>query len=446
MAKESRLTRLARLGGLTGRVGASYVGQRVQGLLRGPDDGEHLRRVHIDNATRIADAMGRLKGAAMKVGQQLAVAASSMDLPPEVAAALGRLHAEAEPIPFAIIREDVERALERPLSAVFERFDERPLGTASLGQAHAARLPDGREVVVKVLHRGVDDSVGTDLLALRGALLSGRALGRDRAELDAWFDEIRARLEEEVDYLHEAKNLRTFQRLWGDDPDLRIPVVYPELSTERVLVLDRLPGVPLDRFLETATPEARLRAGRAIARLYFDSVYRHRTLHADPHPGNYLFEADGRVGLLDYGCVKTFDPFFVGHYARAALAGVRGDKAACLAACRDFDGWTGHTPEAGEALWALIDTIAVPFRTPDFVIGGPQDHVLDRLAPIVQRIARHPEVRAPADLIMMHRAFTGMYTLVRRLRVAVDPSSISEPAARYAVEVAERLGRGGSIG
>lgn len=444
MAKPSRLSRLARLGGLTSQVSASYVGQRVKSLIRG-DDPESLRRAHIENAARIAEAMSRLKGAAMKVGQQLAVAASSMDLPPEVASVLGKLHAEAEPVPFAIIREDIEASLERPLSEVFAHVDPTPLGTASLGQAHAARLIDGAEVVVKVLHRGVDHDVATDLLALKAALVSARALGRERAELDAWFDEIRARLEEEVDYLNEAKNLLTFQRLWRDDPGVRIPTVYPALSSERVLVLDRLPGVPIERFLATATPEARLRAAEAIARLYFDGVYRHRTLHADPHPGNYLFEPDGRVGLLDYGCVKTFDPFFVAHYARGALAGVAGDKAACLDACRDLEGLVGHSREAGDALWAFVDTIAGPFRVRDFEIGGPHDDLLDRIAPIVKEIAKHPEVKAPADLIMMHRAFTGMYVLVRRLRVALDPSRISEPAARHAIEVAARLGRGEAI-
>lgn len=433
-----KLSRLARLGGLTGRITTSYVGQKLKGVLTDADARERaMHKLHLDNAKHVVDAMSQMKGAAMKVGQQLAIATSAMDLPPEITAMLGKLHAEAEAVPFAHIREDVESALERPLGAIFASFEPAPLGTASLAQAHAATLPDGTRVVVKVLHRGISGHVATDLMAFKAIILSSRALRRDPGEMDAIFEELRDRLEEELDYLHEAKNLLDFGRLWAGHPDIRIPKVFPELSTERVLTMEHLTGVPIDRFAATAPHEAKQRAGNALAELYFKSVYVHRTLHADPHPGNYLFDEDGSVGVLDFGCVKRFDEFWLAHYATAALAAIRGDKQVCLDGCRAIGGWMGDTPAAGDRLWEFVEVMAVPFREKGYELGGPGDDVLDQLPDVVKAVMRYPEVRAPKDLIMLHRALTGLYAMGRKLRVRGDWGAVSEKYASQAIDYAK---------
>lgn len=433
-----KLSRLARLGSLTGRITSSYVGQKLRGVLTDEDARNRaMQKLHLENARHVVDTMSTMKGAAMKLGQQLAVATSAMDLPPEISGLLGKLHAEAEPIPFAHIQQDVEKALGMPLTKAFASFDPKPLGTASLAQAHAARLHDGTDVVVKVLHRGIKDHVATDLMALKAVILSSRALKRDPAEMDAIFQELSDRLEEELDYLHEAKNLLEFGQLWADHPDIRIPRLFPEFSNEHLLTMDRIRGVPIDAFAATASPEAKRRAGAALAELYFKSVYVHRTLHSDPHPGNYLFDEDGRVGVLDFGCVKRFDEFWIAHYANAAMAAIRGDKQACLDGCRAIDGWMGDTPEAGDRLWDFIEVMAVPFREKGYELGGPADDVLDQLPATVKAVMRYPEVRAPKDLIMLHRALTGLYTMGRKLRVRGDWGAVSEAHASHAIAYAK---------
>ena len=432
-----KLSRLARLGSLTGRITSSYVGQKLKGVLT--DEGARKRaidKLHLENARQVVETMSTMKGAAMKLGQQLAVATSAMDLPPEISGLLGKLHAQAEPVPFEHIREDVEKALGTPIAAAFATFDPGPLGTASLAQAHAATLHDGTEVVVKVLHRGIKDHVATDLMALKAVIVSSRALKRDPAEMTAIFDELSERLNEELDYLHEAKNLLDFGRMWANHPDIRIPRLFPEFSNERILTMDRIRGVPIDAFVAAATPQARQRAGAALAELYFKSVYVHRTLHSDPHPGNYLFEEDGRVGVLDFGCVKRFDEFWIAHYAKAAMAAIDGDKAACLQGCRAIGGWMGDTPEAGDRLWDFVDVMAVPFRERGYELGGPADDVLDQLPATVKAVMRHPEVHAPRDLIMLHRALTGLYAMGRKLRVRGDWGTVSHSHASHAIAYA----------
>jgi len=434
---KGRLGRLARLGNLTGRVTTSYVRQRVRDVFTDDEARSRaMRRLMVRNAEQVADNLSALKGAAMKVGQGLAVAANSLDLPAEVSDALSKLHREAEPIPFATIREDVEVELERPLEQAFSTFEPHPLGTASLGQAHAATLPDGTDVVVKVLHRGIEASVDTDLMALKTLLVSGRVLRRNRSEIDNAFTEIRARLREELDYLQEAANIAIFHDLVGDDERIRVPRVHPGWSTERVLTMDRLPGMPLEIFLKTADPEARQRAGLTLGDLYFRMAMRLRTLHADPHPGNYLFEPDGRVGLLDFGCVKRFDEFWMANYARAGLAAMDGDREAALEACRDLGAWNGER-EAGDLLWQLLDIIADPFRQGEYTLGGHRDSIMERLRPVLRQFPLHPEIQVPRDLIYLHRSLVGLYAIARQLVVRADWGAILRSHAEHAIARAE---------
>lgn len=131
----SRWKRLATLGGLTSKVTSSYLGAKVRDALLDDDARRAARnKLHVENAAEIAETLSKMKGAAMKLGQQLAQVAGTLDLPEEVAKSLSRLHKDAEPVPFETIRRNVERSLEVPLAEAFADFDPAPLGTASLAQ------------------------------------------------------------------------------------------------------------------------------------------------------------------------------------------------------------------------------------------------------------------------------------------------------------------------
>jgi len=435
---ESRLKRLARLGGLTTKVTRSYIGNRVKNALVSEEVRKKARhKLHIDNAKEIVETVSRMKGAAMKLGQQMAVMAQSLDLPEEVGATLSRLHKDSEPIPWEIIKEDVEAELEGPISDHFASFDREPLGTASLGQAHVARLLDGTEVVVKVLHRGVEHSVDTDMMALKAVLLSGRVLRRDKAEIEAAFDEIQARLREELDYLQEAANIHTFQEMFAGDERVRIPKIYGALCTERMLTMDRLPGVHLAEFLKSATPEAKQKAGVTLAELYYEMVFRHRTLHADPHPGNYLFEEDGRVGLVDFGCVKRFSEFWIGTYAVAAVATHAGDKETALQASMELGSWDGTVPEEGDLIWEFCEVLGKGFRMGEITLGQQQEQFMEDMKPVIKKFIRNPNVKIPKDVLFMHRSLGGLYSISRQLECRADFGAIMSGHAQYAVDRAQ---------
>ena len=433
----SRLKRLATLGGLTSKVTSSYLGARVRDVFLDEDRRKSaMQRLHLQNAEQIASTLSHMKGAAMKLGQQLAVAATSLDLPPEVGAALSKLHKDAEPVPFDIIRADIEASVGAPLAEAYAWFDPQPLGTASLGQAHRARLADGTPVVVKVLHRGVSGAVDTDLLALKAVLVGSRALRRSKEEVDAAFEEIRQRLTEELDYLQEAVNLQQFAEAFAGDERVRIPGLHHALCTDRVLTMDELPGRHLDAFLVDATHEARQRAGNTLADLYYRQVFTLRMLHADPHPGNYLFEPDGRVGLVDFGCVKRFDLYWVATYARTALAAMDIDKDAVLAGCFDLGAWNGTDAEDAELLWAFANQLCTGFRAGEIALGPEREQLMEAMRPILKQFMSRPSVRIPKDVLFTHRSLGGLYAIHRQLGTRADFGAILRHHATVAVRAA----------
>lgn len=434
----SRLGRVARLGGLTSRVSGSYMGQRVIGVFQDEETRKKaLAKLHLSNAERVVETMGVLKGAAMKIGQSVAVLADGLDLPPEAERVLARLQNKAQPIPFQIIKEDVEASLDAPLTELFADFDPVPLGTASLGQAHAARLHDGTEVVVKILHRNIEHTVDTDLAALKAMLIGGRFLKRDRAEVDEIFDEVQLRLAEELDYYQEAVNLEFFRKALAHVDGLSVPGTHPKYCSDRVLTMDRIRGSTLEDFLDTATPEARVRAGELLCTAFHESFYKIRALHADPHGGNFLFDTDGSVGLLDFGCVKHFDLYFVSTYARLAEAAIDGDRKTFMTLATDIGSLHTQEPAALDLLWDLIEALAPPFRTPSYVAGGSDDSILERVKSISPRFLRYPGIRSPRDMVYLHRTLGGTYGMLRKLRYEHDYGELFRTYAHHAMAVAD---------
>ncbi len=425
----SKLGRLAKLGSLTTRVTGSYLGQQLAGLVQNEAQRkEATQKLHVQNAGRIVQNLGALKGAAMKVGQAVAQVVDTMDLPSEAKAVLGKLHDKAEPVPWELVKARIQAELGGSVDGLFAEIDPSPLGTASLGQVHAARLRDGSDVVVKVLHAGVEDAVHSDLSALKNMLVGGRLLRRSKAEIDSWFEEIDARLAEEIDYTHEAANMQAFRRVLARDPDVVVPRVHEGWSTKKVLTMERLHGKPLLSFVATGSAEAKQRAGAALGRSFFDLYYGHRMIHADPHPGNFLFQPDGRVGLLDFGCVRTFDAEWVADYGACAIYTRRNQRELMMRHAVALGALSERNPASEDTLWTLGRAIGIPFRGGPFTTGGPEDDAHEHIARIMPKVALDPRLRAPRELVFLHRALGGIYSINRQLRPRVDWGLVIEAA------------------
>jgi len=433
MAKKSRWGRIAKLTELSAKVSSSYLGQRVASVFQKDEDREStLQETHLRNAERIVDTMGVLKGAAMKVGQSLAVMADSMDIPDEVAGILSKLNDQAEPIPFSEIEQVLKQELGN-LEDIFTHVDPEPLGTASLAQAHAALLKDGSPVVIKVLHDGVEMSVDTDLMALKSILFASRVLKRSKEEVDLIFDEIRARLMEELDYEHEKQNLERFAEFFADIPDVRSPKPVPSLCTKRVLTMERLVGMRLEDFVQQGNTDACQKAADVLTKAFHEMVYVFRGLHADPHGGNFLFSSDGSISLIDFGCVKYFDLDFLVDYGLLGNHIIDHEREKSVEMAKKMKLIVEDSQELEDDFWSFVQIIAKPFRFGTYQVSG--DQLMAEIRESSNDILKHTGIRASRDIIFLHRSLTGTYSMLRKLGHKCNYEEIRRRYVQYAIDV-----------
>ena len=302
-----RGSRLARTG-IRGATG--LAGSRARRFAGGDADDV---AAHEQLAANLAVVLGDMKGAAMKLGQLLSFV--DLDLPPEVRGAyheaLASLRDQAPAFDADAIAEVITEEYGAPPEAVFASFDPEPLAAASIGQVHVGKLDDGREVVIKVQYPGVAEAVRADLDNASAFAPLARLVAQNQ-EIEPLLDELRERIDDELDYEREAQYQRAFATRYADHPFIRVPDIIGELCRPRVLVSERVHGQRFPGFLAEADEAERQRVGEIIFRYAFGSIGRFRLFNGDPHPGNYLIErdqaADGRirVAFLDYGSVKMF--------------------------------------------------------------------------------------------------------------------------------------------
>jgi hypothetical protein len=302
---EGALRRAWAFGGLQAQVTLAYVAYWVRSWFVGVDRREQaLAEAHLRTAIAMLRTMGYLRGAATKLGQALANFPDV--LPDQMVSTLERLHFEAPPMHFALLREQVRDELGREPEEAFATFDPRAFAAASLGQVHRAILTSGRDVAVKIQYPAIGRSIRSDFRNLF-AFLSPLRLGRGWEPMKAQLEEVRRVIEQETDYQREADMQRRARSLFGEDDRIFVPRVYDELSTRRVLTMEYLEGVHLPAFL-AGHPSQDLRDhfGGLIYQAQSRLHYAGRLLYADPHPGNFLFRADGCLGFLDFGCVRPY--------------------------------------------------------------------------------------------------------------------------------------------
>jgi predicted unusual protein kinase regulating ubiquinone biosynthesis (AarF/ABC1/UbiB family) len=259
--------------------------------------------LELKTGQQVAEALGNMKGAMMKIGQL----ASFLDdgLPQPIRDALASLQQDAPPMSASLAASVVESELGAPPSELFAEWDPVPIAAASIGQVHRAMTHDGAAVAVKVQYPGVDEAIKADLdnSDLLFGIIGMVMPGFDPKPL---VEEIRERVSEELDYRIEADNQMLFVDHYRAHPFIHIPAVVPALSAQRVLTTELADGVRFGEVEKTWSQEQRNLAGEAIYRFVFRSIYDMRTFNGDPHPGNYLFRPDGRVTFLDFGLVKKF--------------------------------------------------------------------------------------------------------------------------------------------
>lgn len=299
----ARAKRYANVGSKVGGVAARMAGQRLFGA---PVD-------RAANAIGLAAALGGLKGPIMKVAQLLATIPDA--LPTEYANELMKLQSQAPPMGWAFVKRRMTAELGPDWQTKFAEFEHHPAAAASLGQVHRARALDGAELACKLQYPDMQSAVEADLSQLQ-LLFSIRKRFDPAIDASEIAVEIGARLREELDYIREARHVALYRAMLKDHDAIRVPNVWPELSTGRLLTMDWLTGRKLLEHKDD-TLSRRNRLATAMFTAWWFPFSRFGVIHGDPHLGNYTVfdEPKGKpagVNLFDYGCIRIFPPSFVG--------------------------------------------------------------------------------------------------------------------------------------
>jgi len=276
------------------------------------------------NFHKLADRLSHLRGAAMKLGQMISLDAGDL-LPPELTQILEGLRERAHTMPRAQLERVLVREWGQDWRGRLAQFDMVPIAAASIGQVHRATTQDGRKLAIKIQYPGVRDSIDSDvdnvasLLRLSGLLPPG-------LNVSLLLAEAKRQLHEEADYVREGQQMQLFGRLVSDTPDLAVPQLVAELSSDRVLAMTYLEGVPIES-TASATQPVRDHVASALIRLVLRELFEFGVMQTDPNFANYRYQVDtGRLVLLDFGATRKVEAATVTAYRALLRAGLAADR------------------------------------------------------------------------------------------------------------------------
>src|SRR5271166_2253998 len=409
----ARAARYARVGANMSGVAARFAGARLLGL--------SLDRSK--NAIELAAALGGLKGPIMKVAQLMATIPDA--LPAEYAAELMKLQSEAPPMGWPFVKRRMAAELGPNWQSKLKRFEHHPAAAASLGQVHRADAHDGSELACKLQYPDMESAVEADLrqLALIFAIHRRMDPVIDTTEIAK---EIGARIREELDYRREARHAALYQTMLAGIEQIRVPRVWPELSTGRLLTLDWLEG---DRLLAHRDADLATRnlLGTAMFSAWWWPFSRYGVIHGDPHLGNYsVFEVEGcpaGINLLDYGCIRIFAPKFVGGVVDLYHGLLKGDDDLIVHAYQTW-GFKRLNRELIEALniWArFIYGPLLEDRVRSLADGvKPSEYGRREAFRVHQALKRRGPVTVPREFVFMDRAAIGLGAVFLHLRAELN--------------------------
>lgn len=367
----------------------------------------------------------------IKLGQLLSTRSDL--LPPAFVMELAKLQDSAPPVPTAVIRDLIRRELGAAPEAIFATFDDRPLASASIGQAHAATLEDGTAVVVKVRKPDAVALVQTDLEILQNLAARAARTWEFARDFDAVgiVDEFAGTLRAELDYLEEGRNAERFAMNFEDDASVVVPRVYWDTTTSRVLTLERMRGINVTDGDALAEAEVdRELVARKGAAIVLKMIFEDRFFHADLHPGNLFIHDDGTIALIDFGMVGVISEELREHLSRLFVAMVRGDAELLTSALIDVS-----VTSASVDRMKLRDELR-PFVS-RYRLSSVRRTPFARMMTDLFGILRSNRVRLPREMTLLFKALL----LIESLAMQLDPDfRLGEALEPYAGRLAwERL-------
>lgn len=387
--------------------------------------------LHEDNARDIYNSLSELKGSALKVAQML-----SMDknlLPAAYQQRFAMAQYSAPPLSYPLVVKTFYSTLGKTPDELFDSFTRKAVNAASMGQVHQAVL-NNRKLAVKIQYPGVAESVKSDLVMVKPIALS--MFNLNPAEYDEFILEVEHRLMEETDYQLELQRSIELSKACAHIPNLVFPNYYPELSSSRVLTMDWIEGEPLGEVLKKGTDrDTAQRIGQAMWDFYHYQMHVLKAVHADPHPGNFILTREGKLGVIDFGCVKVIPEEFYSIYFQLMDKDLLSDVKRRDAVFRKLrfiypDDSAYEKKFFTDLFCELVEMLARPFRTDRFNFAD--NAYFESLFALGERLANMKELRQSKkargvrDALYINRTYFGLYNMLHDLGAEIVHNLKSE--------------------
>ncbi len=417
----SRTGRTLKFLGTGAKIGGNYIKHYAKKALNPGMDSSEL---HEANASDIYSSLSELKGSALKVAQML-----SMDrgiLPAAYADKFALSQYMAPPLSAPLVARIFKKELGKSPQELFDSFEPNAKNAASIGQVHQATIGD-KKLAVKVQYPGVADSIQSDLRLVRPVAL--RMFNLSEKDLDKYMGEVEGKLLEETDYILELERGQSIAQACAGLEGLKFPAYYPAYSGKRVLTMDWMQGEHLAEFLlKNPSQETRNLLGQRLWDFYQFQVHHLKTVHADPHPGNFLLNDDGSVGVIDFGCIKEIPEEFYYDYFGLILPEVQSQAELLESLMERIEMLFAYdSPQKRsifiKAFGQMTELLSRPFATEYFDFSDEQ--YIQQIYALGEEISQIPEIRDTRDgrgsrhMLYINRTYFGLYSLLNSLGAQV---------------------------
>ena len=385
------------------------------------------------NASDVYEALSKLKGSALKAAQMM-----SMDenvLPKAYAQKFQMAQYNAPPLSYPLVVKTFRRYFDNSPDQIFDSFSQKAVNAASIGQVHQASLK-GKTLAVKVQYPGVANSVSSDLkLAKPIAMRLMNIRGRD---LDKYMKEVEARLIEETDYKLELQRSVKAAEECGHIEGLRFAQYYPEYSCERIITMDWIAGKHLREWIEgNPGQEERNRIGQAMWDFYDHQIHQLRSVHADPHPGNFIITPKNDLGIIDFGCIKEIPEDFYQDYFQLMEPGILNDGQRFEQLLKDLQFYHPEDSPSEKAYFKsvftrMVELLAKPFAHEEFDFSDKQYFAAiyslgDEISNDKQ-FRRSNAARGSEHGIYINRTYFGLFNLLHMIGAKVKTLHLKKAA------------------
>ncbi len=418
-SKVQRASRFIKTGA---KVGGNYIKHYSKKVFNPEMGREELDK---DNAADIYESLSELKGSALKVAQMM-----SMDknlLPKAYSDKFSMAQYSAPPLSYPLVVKTFQQIFGKNPLALFDSFTKNAVNAASIGQVHQATLGD-KKLAVKVQYPGIAAAISSDLKLVRP--IAVRILNINERDLDLYMGEVEVKLHEETDYELELRRSVEISEACAHIDGLIFPKYYPQFSGNRVITMDWLDGQHMRDFLLTnPSQEVRNGIGQSLWDFYDFQIHTLKQVHADPHPGNFLFHHDGTLGIIDFGCVKVIPEHFYTNYFKLIRQDVLGMDNELKRIFNELDFLTeSDTPEQRTFFTAIfiemITMLGKPFHVNEFDFGD--DTYFKEVAELGERISNSKEFRASKTArgskhgLYINRTYFGLYNMLNELGAKIN--------------------------